>query len=328
MSNCRKRIQGAAYAAGALMLFLLLMLEPQASLTGAKKGLSLCAGTIIPSLFPLLTASSLMAAMGLPDRLGRLCAPMMSRLFSVSGLGAAPLVLGLTGGYPLGAAAAAQLYRGGSIDKAQAEQLLAFCNNSGPAFIVGAAGMGVFGSTGAGFVLYAAHILAALLTGIVFSRRTGNAPVAMPETTAVKRQSPAAAFPDCVRASVTGTLYICGFVVFFSVFVSILTDIGMISALCGIIAQRLPISLTGASALLTGLLELGSGIGALSGVPVSPGALAAAAFILGWGGLSVHFQTLSVLEGLDLSTLKHTLGKLLHGLLSAGIAFVLALLFL
>ena len=53
-----------------------------------------------------------------------------------------PDLLGVTGGYPLGADAVARLRRSGALTREQAERALAFCNNSGPAFLVGAAGVG------------------------------------------------------------------------------------------------------------------------------------------------------------------------------------------
>ena len=45
-----------------------------------------------------------------------------------------------------------------------------------------------------------------------------------------------------------------------------------------------------------------------------------AAFLLGWGGLSVQCQTMSVLRGTGLSLKPCLAGKLLHGLISAGLA--------
>ncbi|MBR5382174.1 MAG: hypothetical protein IK136_06085, partial [Oscillospiraceae bacterium] len=74
-----------------------------------------------------------------------------------------------------------------------------------------------------------------------------------------------------------------------------------------------------AEKLLTGALELFSGVWTLRGTPSLP-SVAAAAFMLGWGGLSVHFQTLSVLSESGLRPGLYLLGKALHGLLSAALA--------
>lgn len=304
----------------AVMVFLLLLLDPEAALEGAKGGLGLCASTIIPSLFPFFVVSNLLSAMGIPAYMGRLCAPVMSRIFSVSGAGAVAFVLGLSGGYPLGAATVSDLALSGDIDKEEAGWLLAFCNNSGPAFIVGAAGVGIFGSSGIGLILYFIHILSAALVGILFAgkrkkRTLGYAPAS------VNPQKLSQAFPACVRSSVTSVLGVCGFVVFFSVIVRILDTVGIFMSLSGSIALKTGAGLSSVRALLTGILELGSGIGAMSGVSATPYNLALAAFILGWGGISVHCQTLSVIEESNLPVSRYFPGKLLHGLISALFAF-------
>ena len=53
--------------------------------------------------------------------------------------------------------------------------------------------------------------------------------------------------------------------------------------------------------------------------------LCMAAFILGWAGLSVHCQVLSFIGSSGLSTKTYFFGKLLHGLLSAGIIYLISL---
>ncbi|MFR5421544.1 MAG: hypothetical protein ACLTG4_06075 [Oscillospiraceae bacterium] len=101
---------------------------------------------------------------------------MTQRLFGIGGAGASALLLGVTGGYPLGADAVARLRRSGTLTREQAERALAFCNNSGPAFLVGAAGVGVFHSAGYGLLLYGVHVLSAVIVGMLFAPRSGGPP--------------------------------------------------------------------------------------------------------------------------------------------------------
>ena len=147
----------------ALLLLMLILLSAQAAAEGCRRALSVCARLIIPSLFPFFVLSSLLNALGLPGLLGRLLAPAAMRVYGISGAGASALPMGLCGGYPAGAAYIAELEASGAVTPREAERLLAFCNNSGPAFLVGAIGCGVFHSVKAGLLLCAAHILAALL---------------------------------------------------------------------------------------------------------------------------------------------------------------------
>ena len=169
----KRRLPGLA----ALLFFLALILGADAAREGAKYGLALAFGTAVPALFPFFAASSLLGQTGVLAALGRVCARPMWKLYGLPGEAAGPLVLGLTGGYPVGAAAAADLHREGRLDAAQAGRLLGFCNNTGPAFIVGVCGAGMLGSVRTGLVLYAIHIAAALLTGLALTHAgRGRAP--------------------------------------------------------------------------------------------------------------------------------------------------------
>ena len=79
---------------------------------------------------------------------------------------------------------------------------------------------------------------------------------------------------------------------------------------------------TWAERLLTGLVELSSGVSSLTAGTLS-GRLSMAAFMLGWAGVSVHCQVLAFLGDSGLSMRTYVLGKLLHGAVSAGLAALL-----
>lgn len=81
-----------------------------------------------------------------------------------------------------------------------------------------------------------------------------------------------------------------------------------------------------AERLLTGLLEVSSGVSSLTGGALS-GRLSMAAFMLGWAGLSVHCQVLAFLGDSGLSMGTYLWGKLLHGLISASLLGLLTRLF-
>ena len=295
----------------ALGAFCALVLYSGRAADGARQGLSVCASALVPSLLPFFTLSHLLNAMSLPDLLSGLAGRPMERLFRVSGAGVQAFLLGLSGGYPLGAAVTAELRREGIVSRREAERLLAFCNNSGPAFILGAAG-GVFRSAEAGLLLFAAHALAAVCTGVVF--RGGAAGEA---SGTVGKRPPLPfrqAFPAAVQKALSSTLSVCGYVVLFS---ALLACLPFLSAL-----PPLP------RTLVTGFFELGSGFALFSGMPPTPATLAAAALLLGWGGLSVHAQTLAAVGDTDISCARHLLGRALCGVLAAVFTYAGAALLL
>lgn len=314
---------------GALLIsaaFALLMLYPSEASRGAVGGLQVCARMIVPALFPFFVLSRVLMSLGIPARLGRMLAPVGSRLFGISGEGVTAFLFSLCGGYPLGASVTAELHRTGRIGKKEAERMLGFCNNCGPAFLIGAVGGGVFQSAGIGLLLWGIHAGTAVLLGLISAAgrpRAADSGSAAPCPLPFSR-----AISEGVRTSVTTTLTVCGFVVFFSVITALLDSLDVFPALAGELAAHFPVGLKRAQSLLWGLLELGGGIASMEGVRLSPGSLALSAFITGWGGLSVHFQTIAVLGESGLSAAKHTAGRFLHGVLSALLAYTAGLLLL
>ena len=313
--------------AGLLWATLALVLWPEQSMGAMRDGVDLCGNVILPSLFPFFVLSSLVVELGMSRYLGKLLEPVMAPLFRVNGNCAAALALGFVGGYPVGARTAIQIYETGQCSRTEAERMLAFCNNSGPAFILGVVGAGVFGSGAAGLLLYLAHLLASLLVGVLFRfYRPGDGP----QTRRGRGpQFQAASFPKAFTRSVTGaltsTLNICAFVLFFTVFLRILAHAGILKLLGGLLSALLaPLGMdqTWAERLLTGLVEVSSGVSSLTDGTLS-GRLSMAAFMLGWAGVSVHCQVLAFLGDSGLSVRTYIVGKLLHGGLSALLARLL-----
>ena len=122
---------------------------------------------LIPTLFPFFICSGILLYSGFCEALSVLFRPCMKPLFGVSPAGASAFVLGIISGYPLGAVTAGQLYENGYITKTEAERLTAFCNNSGPLFILGSVGAAVYGNIRLGIMLYVFHILAALTLSLI-----------------------------------------------------------------------------------------------------------------------------------------------------------------
>ena len=299
----RMRWQAAACLAlgGVLVLFLA---EAGFVRAAAAEALSLCAGSVIPALFPFLVVSSLLLSLGLGELLSPMLAGLMEPLFRVDGVGSSALLLGLVGGYPIGAKTAADLYRGGRLSRPEAERLLAFCNNSNPVFLISVLGVGVFGSVRAGVWLWLIHLLSALLTGLLFRNHGGPARRQAGGTAAFQAVSLSAAFVAAVRESLSRMLSVCAFVTFFYVLARPLASLG-----------------GWLGAVLVGLTELFSLTPLLR--PDRFGFILASA-MAGWGGLSVLCQTAAVLEGSGLRLQSCAAGKAVQGLLAGLLAALLA----
>lgn len=286
----------------ALLWFLVDATEIRGSMQAA---LGLCARSVVPSMFPFLVGSSLLLSLGFGELVSPHLAGLMGPLFRLPGSASSALLLGLVGGYPIGAKTGADLYREGLLTREEAERLLAFANNSNPVFLLNVLGLGVFGSTRVGVWLWLIHVGSALLTGLLF-RGGGKKSTAQ----GVARQLPSrsvslsAAFVESVKSALAGMLSICAFVVFFY-------------------AVAHPLAALGGRAgpVLVGLTELFSLTPLLT---CDRFGFVLAATAAGWGGLSVLFQTAAVLDGSGLSLRPCFRGKLVQGLLSALLALLLS----
>lgn len=316
-----------------LLAAMALLLYPKESISAAKSGLMLSGNVIIPSLFPFFVLSTLLVDLGLANYFGRVLERVMRPLFNVGGACSSALALGLIGGYPVGARTAISLYDKGLCTREEAERMLSFCNNSGPAFILGVVGAGVFSSSRIGILLYLAHAAASLCVGVLFrfyrsGKRAGKSkPVPVPQFEAPRLT---VAFTGAVKNAFQSTLNICAFVIFFTVFIRLLFVSGVLSSLAaflGSVFSPLGFNKAWAEHLLTGFIEMTAGIWTLNGGEALAGRLSMAAFMLGWAGVSVHCQVLSFIGNSGLSVRTYVGGKALHGVLSALFVQLLLLVF-
>ena len=285
-----------------VLLLVLPLLFPGPCAEGVRRGLALAAGSALPALFPFFVAGELLTASHADRALSRLLAPLLRRVFALPQAGAAPVVLGLTGGYPVGAAACASLLREGRLSASDARREALFCSCASPGFTL-------FGSAKTGALLYGIQVVSALLTGIFVSRGTENGqtiPVS-PEPSDSRPFS--VVFCSAVRHAAAVSLDVTAFLVTFSAVLTLMEPV----------FSRAP-----ALRLLSGLFELTSGLAALSGSFLPRNTLfVLVSFLLAFGGASVlmQMQAVASADGLALPGLVRA--KLLHGALAAALSAAL-----
>ena len=288
-----------------LALFAAFLLCPAACAEGVRDGLSLAAGRALPALVPFFLASGLLVRTGFAETFGRLLARPLAWLYRLPPAAASAVLLGLTGGYPVGAATAAALLEQGALSREEAARVNLFCNCASPGFCIGLVGLGVFGSARTGAVLYGIHALSALLAGLLTAR--GGSPQPLPQTAAPPVRAPregfAAAFCTAVQQAAATSLTVTAFLTVFSILLRLLAPV------------LAPIPYGQA---LAGVIELTNGLNRLTALPLSRGGLVTlASFLLGFGGLAVHFQVRALAAPQDLPMAGFTAAKLLHGAIAA-----------
>lgn len=270
---------------------LILILDGKTALEGACAGIDLCIKTVIPALFPFLFLSLL-----LTGTLPHSQHPVLKFLERWTRIpaGSGPLLLtGFLGGYPAGAQCLAAAFNAGSISRQDAERMLAFCNNAGPAFLFGMVAP-LLSSTGAAFGLWIIHILSALLTAFLIQGH----PSEKPAETGAPSLSAAAGMQTAIRSMAV----ICGWITVFRIAIAFLDRWFL---------WMVPDAI---QVLTTGLLELSNGCCMLSRIRDPDIRFVVCACILASGGFCVAMQTASAASGLSLKY--YFKGKLLQTLFS------------
>lgn len=332
---------------GVTILFCLfticLVLFSRTNLSAAKNGLILWATSVVPSLFPFFVATEMLSYTNVVSCLGKWLTPIMRPLFGVPGEAAFAFIMGLISGYPVGAKIVSNFMEQEICTKEEAERMLAFTNNSGPLFIIGTVGITLFGNTTIGVLLLITHILACISVGIILNivtahkRKSEYKPTIATvyhknqsaHTISQKSKTTPPSFSSLgeilgtsIKNATSTVLLIGGFVVLFSVVISILNQSHLLNSISHIltpILSALHIPNEFCTPLLSGLIELTNGVSLMAGIHVKNISIniIICAFLLGFGGFSVLLQVFSIISKNRLSIKKYAYGKLLQGILAA-----------
>lgn len=131
-----------------------------------------------------------------------------------------------------------------------------------------------------------------------------------------------------IWSAIRSVVMIGGFIVFFNVILSIIGQLKLFELLLAIITpllQPLGINTQFIIPILSGILELTSGVSLVSIVPCSNLGINViiCAFLLGVGGISILLQVWSITAKSDLSIKPYFIGKLLQGIFAAFYTFLI-----
>lgn len=281
----------------ALAFTALLISYPNEIKEGVKEAISTCTDNIIPSLFLFSLLSSFIVNSGafLPLR------PVFKRfmrLFMLSQNCAPALILGSFSGFPIGAKTAVQLYKNKLISKAEAENLLSFCNNCSPVFLIYVS-ISLWGNKEFGIYLYLIQLVSALVSGLMICRifkAEQNSGYGYFKKSFGILDSLVISVKDALRG--VGT--VCGFVIFMSVI--------------PVILRILNLSNSRFFGLITGFFEITAGL--FSFKVLNPFYFGCCCFICSFGSVSVFLQAAYFAKNAGLSMKRYLLGKAVSGAIS------------
>jgi len=290
-----------------LLFFCLALMLRRADLAAdyMRQGLALCARAVVPSLFPFMVLSDLLVTSGAGEWITAPFSRPLGKLLGLSRAGCCAVVLGLLCGFPVGARCALLAYKQGTVERSECERILACSSIPSPAFLISTVGATLWQDVKFGILLYLSTAFSALFCGFllyVLQKKRIKAPKNVPLASPIKIRFETGMLPSAMRNATVNTLLICAYVVFFS------TLTGTVELALG----RFMANKT-THTILASLLELSGGVSAAASLASTPLAILFTGTAVGWSGLSIHCQMLSLCDGHGISLRPYFASKLLQG---------------
>jgi sporulation integral membrane protein YlbJ len=232
-------------------------------------------------------------------------------------------------GYPSGAKITSELIVSGKITSREGQKILIFSSTSGPLFIIGAVGAGMLKSTEAGYIIFICHILGAIINGILLKNfYKSKYPVneITNKTLILNRNSSTG---NIMSNAIVNSLYTSGFIggyiILFSVIITLLDKVTFFSSITNIINKVLPNNISWFPGILFKTsLEISNGCKIISSLSTEYELkLILISFIIAFSGFSIIGQVASIINKTKIKLRAYILGKLSHGVISSFLCYLL-----
>lgn len=310
-----------------IIFFLVCMItRPAHFMSQALSGLNAWAMNVLPSVLPFMFFTRVLSTLNFMPKLTRPLSPLSSTLFKTPPISIYAFTMAILSGYPVGSKMVADLYFQGKISKNDAFKMSSFCSTSGPMFIVGAVGIGMFHSSKIGYILFLSHVLGAILNGVLFRNyKLKENKISITETeklqpitqTPTKKEDDKEKNPqfDIAEIVLNSTLAIlsvgCIITIFFIV-------IECFSPILHLLPE--PVAF-----LFEGLIEITKGCLDLATLSNKIFATVICSFVISFGGISTLMQSLTMLSKLKMPVKLFAFQKFTHACFSVIITLLLLL---
>lgn len=291
-------------------------------------GIKLFAVTVLPSLLPFFFLTQLLTKTGVLNKLSYNVGFITRPLIRCNGLSFYAFLMSILSGYPIGSRIIYDLHSNGLISDGEAKRTSLLASTSGPLFIIGAVGIGMFNNKLIGFTIYFSHVISAILTAIIF-RFYGNEPYYNKMNLNLQKTSNI--LYESIYNSVISVLIVGGFVSIFYVFSQILSDFKILYPLQKLIELvLLPFTKNKevSSSVAIGIIECTRGCKMLSSIGVNPLTASLSSLIISFGGVSIIMQSLIYLISCKVKPLFFIGGKIIQSLLAFTLSYLSLILFL
>ncbi|MDO4534709.1 MAG: sporulation integral membrane protein YlbJ [Clostridium perfringens] len=301
------------------------LLNPKLCINASLNGAKLFFSSILPTMFPFMVICNMIISLDGINMYSKVLGPLICKPLNLSYNCSFALVASFLCGYPLGAKYSTDLYKEGIISKDEFSRLLNIASNISPLFLIGAVGTSMLGNAQFGYLLLIPSYLSCFIMGILtrnkkkkhlFPYKKG---IKLPN---IKNRNIGEIIKNSISDAALNTLILCGYIIIFSVVISMLKEILFSDKFIYNLCESFNISFDIISGIFLGSIEATNGCNIISSSNLDNLIkLSLISFLASFGGLSIIAQTTAFFYKEDVSIPKYFFFKFVQGIISFIIMF-------
>lgn len=292
------------------MLIFLIIINSTTIISNILLSFNICFNNLFPSLIPFMLLSNILIKYNFINELGDMFKFITNKIFKVNKNCTFAIVMSMISGTPSNSKYLKDLYDNNLIDIIDVKKCLNFCHFTNPIFIISAIGVTFLNNKKLGLIILISHFFSSFIIGLIF--RNNKSSINNKE---LKKNNINKTFITVLNESIIGTantlLLILGVITFCLIITGIIDSIFRIN---------------NNYKFIYGLLEITQGLKylSLSNLNIYIKAIISS-FIISFGGICIHIQVFSILDNKKIRYLPYLFARLLHGIISSFLTFIIVL---
>ena len=290
----------------------------------ALNGCKLWYKAILPTTFPFLIICNLLIAYDGINLYSKFLGPIVCRPLSLSKNCSFPIVASILCGYPMGAKYCADLYTMGYIEKEEYIRLLNIASNVGPLFLIGSVASALLNNVTLGYILIIGSYISCIFIGLITKKKRTPQNTSSHKTRQHFAPNLGVAVKNSIENSITTVLNIGGFIIIFSIIISLIKSSTSITLFTQNIEQIFKIPSGALYSLLLGSIEITNGCNIISSLSISiPLKLSLISFLCSFSGLAIIAQVISFIGNTDIKLGRYIFLKFIQGIFAFISTYIL-----
>ena len=267
--------------------------------------INLWINNLIPSIFPFLLISKLLIIYNTFDFINNI--NIINKIFNTSKNSSFIIISSIFTGFPTGSIYIKDLLDKNLISEKEANHLIMFTNYANPLFIISVIGENLLNNKKIGIFIFIIHVISGLFIGIVFKEK-----ISVNNKKHINNISQNNFITNLINSiydSFKVLINMLGIIIFFLMIISLIDTFFIRNTL---------------TLIIKGLIEMTTGITFISESKLSIRLkVSIICFLLSFSGLSIHFQTKSIIDNTNISYKKYLIGRIVHSILCFILSFIL-----